>query len=508
MLTQNAIKDYIYFLANFTTLTPRDSSNLFFYDQAFHLVKQLTIYLTHHTTEDIQALTNTVVPMPPWGFSDPVVIPMSCCSDAAQYIIKYFGAHEVRSLLGGARWWQMRTLEGVPAEWISQKTDYHTMVDLQHGKNASVSTGMAKHLLRSSHRRNPRHERDRAFADEAMRKKGSFADTQEERDRLNRVMLYIPGGGYYFGSVNTHRFQILRIARKFGGFAFAVNYRKAPQFPFPCALQDCLAAYLYLIRPPPHAKHPAIDPSRIVIAGDSAGGGLSVALLQLLRDLDLPMPAGGVLISPWCDMTHSFPSILQNTATDYIPPYSFIHRPSTLWPLPKDTGAFENKSIFNLGISRQQRRAREENPPSSEMHRPIVLDMPNGEKMPIPSQIQFYATNGQLYHPLCSPALSGSLGGLPPLYVLAGDSEVLRDEIVYLAHKAANPDKFRLRDELMDRFPIMRASFEKYKDQPTKVHLQVFDNQCHVFTMLMKTISAKFAFRGIASFVKYGTCAL
>jgi acetyl esterase/lipase len=133
-----------------------------------------------------------------------------------------------------------------------------------------------------------------------------------------------------------------------GGRAFAVNYRLAPQYPFPCALADCLAAYLYLIRPPENAKlritrpksyhhtqfniithtfsllvyhpirHRMIDPSKIVIAGDSAGGGLSLALLTLIRDVGLPMPAGAVLISPWVDLTHSFPSIMTNSDKDII----------------------------------------------------------------------------------------------------------------------------------------------------------------------------------------------
>ena len=164
-------------------------------------------------------------------------------------------------------------------------------------------------------------------------------------------MLYIHGGAYYFGSVNTHKYMIHRLTTKFGGFALAVNYRKAPQFPFPCAIQDCLAAYLYLIDPPSGAPHPAIDPSRIVVAGDSAGGGLALALLQLIRDLDLPRPAGGLLLSPWSDLTHSFPSILQNTKTDYIPPYSFLHRPSVLWPLPRDAGAF----VRSTGLLRRFR---------------------------------------------------------------------------------------------------------------------------------------------------------
>jgi acetyl esterase/lipase len=97
------------------------------------------------------------------------------------------------------------------------------------------------------------------------------------------------------------------------GRCFAVNYRstslalardlltgaEAPQYPFPCAIQDCLAAYLYLVDPPPGAQHTAIDPKNLVIAGDSAGGGLVLALLQILRDTEgLTLPAGAILISP------------------------------------------------------------------------------------------------------------------------------------------------------------------------------------------------------------------
>ena len=95
----------------------------------------------------------------------------------------------------------------------------------------------------------------------------------------------------------------------------AINYRLSPQYPFPCAIQDALAAYLYLIRPPPEAKHKPVKPRHIVIMGDSAGGGLSLATLQVIRDSGLPPCAGGVLISPWCDLSHSFPSIYTNTAT-------------------------------------------------------------------------------------------------------------------------------------------------------------------------------------------------
>lgn len=84
-------------------------------------------------------------------------------------------------------------------------------------------------------------------------------------------------GAGYWGSINTHRYTIWRYARKMRGRCFAVNYRKAPQFPWPCALQDCLAAYLYLIDPPKHAKHRAVDPKNLIVAGDSAGGNLALS---------------------------------------------------------------------------------------------------------------------------------------------------------------------------------------------------------------------------------------
>jgi acetyl esterase/lipase len=74
-------------------------------------------------------------------------------------------------------------------------------------------------------------------------------------------------------------------------------------------------ADLFLIRPPPDSVHQAVNPAHILISGDSAGGGLALALLQVIRDSGLPPPAGGILVSPWCDLSHSFPSIHVNTKT-------------------------------------------------------------------------------------------------------------------------------------------------------------------------------------------------
>lgn len=82
-----------------------------------------------------------------------------------------------------------------------------------------------------------------------------------------------------------------------------------------CYLITCTPTDLYLIDPPSSAIHKLIPPSKIVFAGDSAGGGLCITVLTILRDMGLPQPAGAVLISPWVDLTHSFPSILENTET-------------------------------------------------------------------------------------------------------------------------------------------------------------------------------------------------
>ncbi|WFD21188.1 hypothetical protein MCAP1_003449 [Malassezia caprae] len=502
-LIKNAFRHYVRFFLEFGVRSPRESANDFLYDQIFHMIKRLTVYLTHHTIEEVQKLTDQSVPNPPRCYDEQVMIPLECCHQAADLLHEYFGPEMMQSFIGGSRWWQMRSQPGIPAEWISHYSDYHTLME-KRGQNPSFSTSFLHHITRHSKRVNPRHEHPADVDPSATHHAGRFADTHEESRRLERIMLYIHGGAYYFGSINTHKYAIHRASTKFGGFTLAVNYRKAPQFPFPCAIQDCLAAYLYLLRPPPGALHPPIDSSRIVVAGDSAGGGLALALLQLIRDLSLPVPAGGVLISPWSDMTHSFPSILQNTQTDYIPPYSFLHKPSLLWPVPQDVGRFaKRKSWLPFGGRKHVKARSTDTLPAHQQ--PLYMLQPDGSSKLVEPQIQMYATNAQLLHPLCSPVLAGSLGGLPPLFILAGDGEVLRDEVLYLAHRAAHPAEHPLSEALLSRFPRSRETAARYKNVPTYVHLQVFDDQCHVFPMFLYTTAARLALRGMASFIKMVT---
>ena len=142
--------------------------------------------------------------------------------------------------------------------------------------------------------------------------------------KCKRVMLYVHGGAYYFGSVDEHRYQLQRHARKLKARVLAPEYRLAPQFPFPCGLHDCIATYLHLLT--------IQDPTTIILAGDSAGGGMVMSLLVTLRDRGIPLPAGAILISPWVDLTHSFPSVASECPLDYIPPNGFHHKPSKAWP--------------------------------------------------------------------------------------------------------------------------------------------------------------------------------
>jgi epsilon-lactone hydrolase len=111
----------------------------------------------------------------------------------------------------------------------------------------------------------------------------------------DRFLLYLHGGGYVLGSINTHREMVSRLSRAAGARALALDYRLAPEHPFPAAVNDATAAYRWLLSQ--DAK-----PERTVIAGDSAGGGLALATLVAIRDAKLPLPAAGVCLSPWADM--------------------------------------------------------------------------------------------------------------------------------------------------------------------------------------------------------------
>lgn len=187
--------------------------------------------------------------------------------------------------------------------------------------------------------------------------------------RSDAAVLYLHGGGYVIGSPRSHRHLAAAIARAAGTRALLLDYRLAPEHPFPAALDDAVAAYAWLLGQ-------GIAPGRLVVAGDSAGGGLTVATLLALRERGLPRPAGGVCISPWVDLTLGGASYTTRAAAD-----------------------------------------------------PIVT------REGIEGMAQAYAGAGDRKAPLVSP-LFADLRGLPPLLVHVGDAEVLLDDARGLAASA------------------------------------------------------------------------
>ncbi|SET11321.1 alpha/beta hydrolase fold domain-containing protein [Hymenobacter actinosclerus] len=185
-----------------------------------------------------------------------------------------------------------------------------------------------------------------------------------------RVLLYLHGGGYVLGSLNTHRSLVGRLAQKCGVTTLAINYRKAPEYPFPAALEDALTAYFWLL-------NQGYAPADIIVAGDSAGGGLALAVLLALRDADEPLPAAAVGLSPWTDLQ-----------------------------LPTST----LRSLSH--------------------HESLLL-----EALEIRSWGPLYAAGTPLSHPLVSPARAG-LHGLPPLLLQVSDAEVLSDDVRRFADQA------------------------------------------------------------------------
>ncbi len=184
-----------------------------------------------------------------------------------------------------------------------------------------------------------------------------------------RVIYYLHGGGYSMGSIKTHREMISRIARASGARALAIDYRLAPEHPFPAAIEDSTKAYRWLLST-------GVDPALLVIAGDSAGGGLTVATLVALRDAGDPLPAAAVCLSPWVDME-------------------------------------------GLGKSMTSR---------------AEFD-PMAQREDLLQSAKAYLGDAQPRTPLAAP-LYADLRGLPPLLIQVGTSETLLDDATRLAERA------------------------------------------------------------------------
>ncbi len=127
--------------------------------------------------------------------------------------------------------------------------------------------------------------------------------------RNGRVLLYFHGGGYVLGSMRTHRVMLAHVSRAAQARVLGLEYRLAPECPFPAAVNDAVAAYRWLL-------DNGTSPRQIVIGGDSAGGGLTAAALVALRYLGEPLPAAGVGISAWTDMEATGKSHETNAGLD------------------------------------------------------------------------------------------------------------------------------------------------------------------------------------------------
>ncbi|GAP86797.1 putative lipase esterase family protein [Rosellinia necatrix] len=448
-ITPTVLSTFVSHYLNRKPLRERPTAHLS-YDEGLHLIKSFLAFASQHTVEELQAFTSQWVPHPQWVKVKEAEIPEETLLESASILQEQLGPEGIKKV-GGRSWWQWRRPDSpLKAEWVEMRSDY----------NERIKSG----------------------------------------DPCKRVILYIHGGGYYFGSVDEHRYQIQRHARKLKARVFAPKYRLAPQFPFPCGLQDCLAAYLDLLK--------SQDPSTIILAGDSAGGGMVLSTLVTLRDRGLPLPAGAILISPWVDLTHSFPSLAGDCPLDYIPSNGFHHKPSQAWPpLNADEYAVLKEQISTNTKTRKNHSEKSDQPAES---KGIGLGSPlesraetaylgidiDGKRVVLKDQIQMYTTNELLSHPLVSPIMQPSLGGLPPLLIITGGGEILRDEQIYLAHKCANPQKYPPGDVHMNE--TAREQISRFK--PTDVQLQIWDDLCHVAPTLSFTRPAKYMYRSIAQF--------
>ncbi|KAF9429784.1 hypothetical protein BGZ76_001107 [Entomortierella beljakovae] len=249
------------------------------------------------------------------------------------------------------------------------------------------------------------------LASSASESKDPFAAREGEK-----VIMYTHGGGYFICSTDTHREMLWRISRATGRRIFAVDYRLAPEHPYPAAMQDACHAFSHLT----DSKGCGFDPENVTSSGDSAGGGLALALLMYQRDHGLPVSSKAFLLSPWLDLTMSCDSWVTNSK-DYLPsPPKFEHK-------------FNPISFYCSGRDNIKTLAK---------------------------------------HPYISP-LWGSLEGLPPLLIQCGEAERLRDECILFTYKAGG--SFGPSNTL----PFEPADLSR--DQKSHVELDMYPGMVHVF---------------------------
>jgi len=211
--------------------------------------------------------------------------------------------------------------------------------------------------------------------------------------RPERVILYLHGGAFVLRFPDTHAGMVGTWCRRLGARALMVDYRLAPEHPFPAGADDCLAAYRWLLA----QGH---DPRHIVIAGDSAGGNLTLATLHRIKAAGEPMPACAVLLSPFVDFTLSGGSLVANERRD---------------------------PMFTLRAMASMRG--------------------------------LYAPPERFLDPSVSP-LFGDFAGLPPLLIQVGSTEMLLDDALRTgakAHAAGVPVEVEIWDKLPHVFAVVHS---------------------------------------------------
>ena len=151
----------------------------------------------------------------------------------------------------------------------------------------------------------------RAVDQQRLRHEGlEFLRVAHPASRPGRAVLYLHGGGYILGCLGLYGNAFHRISKRCEAPLYAPRYRLAPEHPYPAAVDDAEKAYRYLL------DEGGLAPERIVLMGDSAGGGLAFALQMRLRDAGAPLPACSVTLSPWLDLSGSGQSVIDNEARD------------------------------------------------------------------------------------------------------------------------------------------------------------------------------------------------
>lgn len=217
-----------------------------------------------------------------------------------------------------------------------------------------------------------------------------------EGSDAQKVILYVHGGGYVSGSCNDHRGFVSKFAKSCGITNLVYEYRLAPENPFPAALEDSVKVYEELL-------NKGIKPENIVIAGESAGGGLCLAILLALKERKTVLPSAAVAISPWTDLTCSSESYVTKNKVSVAPLNSWI--------------------VFS----------------------------------------KYYVGNNEANQPLISP-LFGNLEGLPPILINSGvDDELFEDgEQFYRKAKEAGVDiNFRAGAGMVHCYPLLAPFFKE-----------------------------------------------